>query len=67
MFHNNNKSSNIIKIAITVPYKVDTGSDGNIMPFHIYKMVFPKATKEQLLATRNTNIQVKKIKEQKHN
>ena len=24
-----------------VPYKVDTGSDGNIMPLYIYKKLFP--------------------------
>ena len=34
------------KVVITVPYKVDTGSDGNIMPWHIYKKLFPRATKE---------------------
>ena len=28
------------KSSILVPYKVDTGSDGNIMPLHIYKNYF---------------------------
>ena len=41
---------------ITVPHKVDTGSNGNIMPLYLYKKVFPRATKKQLLATQNTNI-----------
>ena len=26
---------------ITVPYKIDTGRDGNIMPLHAYKKLFP--------------------------
>ena len=52
------------KVIITVPYEVDMGSDGNIMPLYIYKMLFPKATKEQLVATRNTNIQQKHITKQ---
>ena len=34
---------------ITIPYKVDTGHDENIMPFHIIKQLFPIVTKEQLL------------------
>ena len=39
-----------------VLYKVDTGSDGNIMPLHIYKKLFPKITNKQLVATKNKNI-----------
>ena len=35
-----------------VPYKVDTGSDGNIMPLDIYKKLFPEITNEQLVATK---------------
>ena len=27
---------------VIIPYKVDTGSDGNIMPLHIYKKYFLK-------------------------
>ena len=54
-------SNNVI---ITVPYKIDTSSNGNVMPLHIYKKVFPRATKEQLMATRNTNIQLKCIREE---
>ena len=33
------------QVSILVPYKVDTGSDGNIMPLHLYKRLFPSATK----------------------
>ena len=40
-------------------YKVDTGSDGNIMPLHFYKMLFPRATIEQLAAAKNKNVQLK--------
>ena len=44
---------------ITVPYKVDTGSDGNIYALtHIQKM-FPRAPKEQLPAMRNTDVNLK--------
>ena len=44
---------------IMVPYNVDMGSDGNIMPLHIYKKLFPKITNEQLAATKNKNILLK--------
>ena len=44
---------------IMVPYKADTGNDGNIMPLHIYKKLFPKITNEQLVATENKNILLK--------
>ena len=44
---------------ITILHKVDTGCDGNIMPLHIYKILFPRATKEQLAAITNTNVQLK--------
>ena len=40
---------------IIVPYKVDTGSNGNIMPLHIYKKLFPKITNEPLAATKTSN------------
>ena len=37
---------------VIVPYKVDTGSYGNIMPLYIYKKLFPEVTSEQLAATK---------------
>ena len=40
------------QLRIIVPYKVDTGSDGNIRPLHIYKKLFP-------WSTTNKNIQLK--------
>ena len=33
---------------IVVPYKVDTGSEGNIMPLFIFKKLFKNITEEQL-------------------
>ena len=42
--------------SIIVLYGVDTSSDGNIMPLHIYIKLLPRATKEQLVATKNDNI-----------
>ena len=47
------------QVSIIAPYKVDTGSDGNIMPLHIYIRLFPRETKEQLVATKSKNIQLK--------
>ena len=44
---------------IMTAYKIDTGRNGNIMPFHVYKKLFPKITKEQLAETRNKRITLK--------
>ena len=53
----NLKTSNLARM--TIPYKEDTGSDGNIMPLHVYKELCPRATKKQLAAMINTNFQLK--------
>ena len=45
--------------SIIVQYKVDICCYENIMPLHMYKNMFPRATKEQLAATKNNNIQLK--------
>ena len=34
--------------SIIVHYKLDIGSDGNIMPLHLYKKLFPRVTKNNL-------------------
>ena len=47
------------KVPITTPYKIHTGSDGNIMPFYIYKNLFPRAKLEQLAETKDTKIKLK--------
>ena len=44
---------------IVLPLKVDTGNNGNIMPLHICKKLFPSGTKEQLAAAKNENIKIK--------
>ena len=47
------------KITIMVPYKVDMGSDGIIMLFHMYKKLFPSITVYQLETTKDAKIKVK--------
>ena len=42
--------------SIVVLYKIDTGSDGNIMPGCIFKKLFPEVTNKQLAATKNKYI-----------
>ena len=37
---------------VIVPYKVDIGSNGNIMPLHMYKKLFLKITSGKLAATK---------------
>ena len=34
---------------ITILYKIDKGSDGNIMPWYIFKKLFPRVTKAELM------------------
>ena len=46
MTANQKPSSNQVRIIVL--YEVDMGRNGNIMPLHIYKKLFPRATKEQL-------------------
>ena len=36
---------------ITIPYKIDTGSDGNIMHWYIFKKLFPRVTEAELEKT----------------
>ena len=60
-----NLKSLLNQVSMIVPYKVDTGSGGNIMPLHIYRILFLGATKEQLAATKNKNIQLKHLTEHK--
>ena len=60
-FHFNSNNSAVIahlktssnKATIMVPYKVDTGSDGNIMPFNIFTKLFSSTTMDQLVATKD--------------
>ena len=41
MYAGNNK--------VVIPYKIDTGSDGNIMPWYIFKKLFPRVTEAELM------------------
>ena len=40
---------------ITVPYKVDMGCDGNIMPFNIFKKLFPSTAEDKTGGSKRYN------------
>ena len=42
-----------------IPYKKDTGSDGNIMPRYIFKKFFPGVTESQLMKIVKYHIKLK--------
>ena len=42
-----------------VPYKIDTGSNGNIKLAHMFRRYFPKVTNKHLAATKNKYILLK--------
>ena len=42
-----------------IPYKIDTGSDGNIMPWYILKKIFPRVTESQLTKTIKNHIKLR--------
>ena len=44
---------------LTVLYKIDTGSDGNIMPWYIFKKLFPKVMEAELKKTITKHIKLK--------
>ena len=44
---------------LTVPYKIDTGSDGNIMPWYIFKKLFPRVTEAELIKNIKKHIKLK--------
>ena len=46
---------------ITIQYKIDIGSDSNIMPWCIFKKLFPKVTEAELAKTINNHIKLKCI------
>ena len=54
-----NLKTSVGKNSISVPYKIDLGSDGNIMPLHIFKKLFSGVTNEQLAETINKCILIK--------
>ena len=42
--------------SVNINYKIDMGSNGNIMPTYLFKKLFPNVTNEQLAATVNKHI-----------
>ena len=44
---------------IIIPYKIDTGSQGNIMPWHIFKRLFKNITEAELKKTVKGHIKLK--------
>ena len=48
------------KTTIEVPYKIDTGSEGNLMPLYIYsKKMFKNMLEEQLKGSIKSNVKFK--------
>ena len=45
--------------SVNINYKMDMGSNGNIMPTYLFKKLFPNITNEQLVATVNKCILLK--------
>ena len=47
---------------MVIPYKIDPGSDRNIMPWYIFKKLFPRVTESQLTKTIKNHIKLKTYK-----
>ena len=45
-------------------YEVDTSGDGIIMPYHIFKSLFPRPLKKHLEETKNSRIMLKHVTKQ---
>ena len=56
---NSNLKTSSNHVSSVISCKIDTYSDGNIRHLHLYKELFPRKTKEQLVATKNKNITLK--------
>ena len=48
---------------IEIPYKIDTGSEGNIMPLFIFKKLFKNTTEEQLQKSIKSHIRLRTYNE----
>ena len=46
------------KTTTDIPYKIDTGSEGNIMPLYIFKKLFENMPEEQLKCSIKSNIKL---------
>ena len=47
------------KNTVEIPYKIDTGSKGNIMPLYIFQKLFKDMMEEQLEKSIRNNIKLK--------
>ena len=47
------------KNTVEIPYKIDTGSKGNIMPLYIFKKLFKDMMDEQLEKSIKNNIKLR--------
>ena len=47
------------KTVTEIPYKIDTSSEGNIMPLYIFKKLFKDMPEEQLKGSIKSNIKLK--------
>ena len=47
------------KMVTEIPYKIDTSSEGNIMPLYIFKKLFKNMPVEQLKGSMKSNIKLK--------
>ena len=47
------------KTTIEVPYKIDTCSEGNLMPLYIFKKLFKNMPEEQLKGSIKSNVKLR--------
>ena len=47
------------RTVLEIPYKIDTGSEGNIMPLYIFRKLFASISKDQLKRSVEGNIKLK--------
>ena len=48
-----------VALKLTVPYKIDAGSNGNIMPWHIFIKLFPRVAEAEIQKTIKRHIKLK--------
>ena len=49
----------VMKNTVKIPYKIDTGSEGNLMPLHIFERLCGHQSIEQLTRSIKNNIKLK--------
>ena len=65
-FKFNSIRSVIVTEVSRIKYKIDTGSDGNIMSDNIFKILFSVATKQRLENTKDKSVFLKERIKIKH-